>query len=65
MLEQGFSAAVFGYAMYEAADLKIDAMNFAKAAEKFGNILGNDVVTQGNSFSYKQIYQDVIDKAGY
>ena len=48
-----------------ATDLKDDAMKFAKAAEKFGKILGNDVVTQGNAFSYKQIYQDVVDKAGY
>ena len=65
MLDKGFGAATAGYQFYKAADLKIDAMTFAKAAEKFGNILGNDIVTQGNSFSYKQIYQERIDKAGY
>jgi len=65
MLDKGFGAATAGYQFYKAADLKIDAMTFAKAAEKFGNILGNDIVTRGNSFSYKQRYQDVIDKAGY
>jgi len=65
MLDKGFGAATAGYQFYKAADLKIDAMTFAKAAEKYGNILGNDFVTRGNSFSYKQRYQDVIDKAGY
>ena len=65
MLEQGFGAATTGYQLYKSTDLKIDAMNFSKAAEKFGNILGNDFVTQGNSFSYKQYYQERIDKAGY
>ena len=65
MLEQGFGATTTGYQLYKSTDLKIDAMNFSKAAEKFGNILGNDFVTQGNSFSYKQYYQERIDKAGY
>ena len=40
-------------------------MNFGKAAEKFGKILGNEIVTKGNTFSYKQYYQAKIDKAGY
>ena len=65
MLDKGFGAATAGYQFYKATNLKIDAMTFAKAAEKYGNILGNDFVTRGNSFSYKQRYQDVIDKAGY
>jgi hypothetical protein len=65
MLYKGFRAATTGYILYKAADLKIDAMNFGKAAEKFGKLLGNDIVTQGNTFSYKQYYQEMIDKAGY
>ena len=65
MLNKGFYAAGTGYQLFQATDLKDDAMTFAKAAEKFGNILGNDFVTQGNSFSYKQTYRKRIDKAGY
>ena len=65
MLDKGFEAATTGYQMYKATDLKNDAMTFAKAAEKFGKILGNEIITYGNSFSYQQTYQDVIDKAGY
>ena len=53
------------YLLYMTNDLKNDAMTFSKAAEKFGKFLGNDIVTQENSFSYQQTYQDVIDKAGY
>ena len=44
MLEKGFTAAATGYQLYKATDFEIDAINFEKAAEKFGNILGNDVV---------------------
>jgi hypothetical protein len=51
--------------LYKAADLKIDAMNFAKAAEKFGKILGNEIVTRGNPNKYKKIYKDLVDKKGY
>ena len=65
VLDKGFVAARTGYQLYKTADLKIDTMNFAKAAEKFGKILGNEIVTSGNSFSYKQNYQEKIDKAGY
>ena len=64
MLNKGFYAAGTGYQLFQATDLKDDAMTFAKAAEKFGNILGNDIVTRGNSFSYKEMYQK-IEKAGY
>jgi hypothetical protein len=56
MLDQGFNAATTGYQFYETTDLKIDAMKFAKAAEKFGKFLGHDYVSLGNSFSYKQVY---------
>ena len=65
MLEQGFYAAVFGFQMYKAADLKIDAMNFAKTAEKCGKILGNEIVTLGNPNRYKKAYKDLVDKQGY
>jgi len=65
MLDQGFGAATTGYQFHKAADLKNDAMTFAKAAEKFGKILGKEIVTFGNSFSYKQCYQERVDKAGY
>ena len=62
MLDEGFKAATLGYIIYKDNYLKIDAMNFAKAAEKFGKILGYEIIKGGN---YKQTYQDVIDKAGY
>jgi len=65
ILHRGFLAAAFGYQMYKADDLKIDAMNFAKTAEKFGKILGNEIVTQGNPNFYKKIYKDLVDKKGY
>ena len=65
MLDKGFQAATTGYQLYKATFLKNDAMTFAKAAEQFGKILGNEIITYGNSFSYQQTYQDLIDKAGY
>jgi hypothetical protein len=65
MLDEGFLAATTGYQIYKDTDLKIDAMTFAKAAEKFGKILGKEIVTIGNTFSYQQTYQGLIDKAGY
>ena len=65
ILHRGFLAAAFGYQMYKADDLKIDAMNFAKTAEKFGKFLGNEIVTQGNPNFYKKIYKDLVDKKGY
>jgi hypothetical protein len=52
ILDRGFFTAAFGYQMYKAADLKIDAMNFAKTAENFGNFLGNEIVTKGNPNYY-------------
>ena len=64
-LNQGFFAAVTGYQFYEATDLKIDAMTFAKAAEKVGKLLGNGFATQGDPNYYKKIYQEFIDETGY
>ena len=70
ILDKGFSVATFGYQMYKncpelTKDLKIDAMNFAKAAEKFGKILGIEIVTRGNPNNYKKDYKDMVDKQGY
>ena len=66
VLDRGFFAAIFGYQLYKAADIKIDARNFAKAAEKFGKILGKEIIkTRENPNYYKQYYQNSIDKAGY
>jgi len=66
ILDRGFFTALVGYQMYKTAELKIDARNFAKAAEKFGKILGNDVVFKPDGLNYyKQHYQNEIDKSGY
>ena len=62
MLDQGFRTAISGFGWYRAADLKDDARAFAKAAEKFGKILGNDIA---NTENIKKVYTDLIDKAGY
>jgi hypothetical protein len=40
------------------ADLKMDAVNFAKASEKFGKFVGNEVVTGGKPNFWKKIYQN-------
>ena len=55
MLDKGFWAATNGYQLHKASDLKIDAVTFAKAAEKIEKILGYDVVTRGR---WKEIYQN-------
>lgn len=65
VLDQGFMTATSGFGWYSAADLKDDVRTFAKAAEKFGKILGNDIATPGNPNYYKKIYTDLIDKTGY
>ena len=58
MVDQGFGAAIAGYQLYKTTDLKIDAMTFAKTAEKFGKILGNDSVTGGKPNYWKEIYEN-------
>ena len=67
VLDRGFFTALIGYQLYKTADLKIDARNFAKAVEKFGKILGDDIVFGGkpNYEYYKQFYKNSIDKSGY
>ena len=42
-LEKGFLAAMTGYFLYKLPEFKKDAENFAKAVEKFGDILGNEI----------------------
>ena len=65
IIHRGFLAAAFGYLMYKADDLKIDAMNFAKAAEKFGKNLGNEILAEGNPNFYKERYKILVDEEGY
>jgi hypothetical protein len=56
--DRAFDAASVGYLLYKDADLKMDAVNFAKAAEKFGKFVGDAVVTRGKPNYCKEIYQD-------
>ena len=58
LLYRAFETATFGYLWYKDADLKMDAMNFAKAAEKFGKFVGDAVVFRGKPNYWKEIYQD-------
>ena len=58
LLDRAFEIASFGYQLYKDADLKMDAVNFAKAAEKFGKFVGDAVVTRGKPNYWKEIYQD-------
>ena len=58
LLDRAFDTSSFGYQLYKDADLKMDAVNFAKASEKFENILGNAVVTRGKPNYWKDIYQN-------
>ena len=57
-LEKGFLAATTGYFLYKLPEFKKDAENFAKALEKFGEILGNEIVTRGQPDLWKQRYQN-------
>ena len=57
-LEKGFLAAMTGYFLYKLPEFKKDAENFAKAVEKFGDILGNEIVTRGQPDLWKQRYQN-------
>ena len=58
LLDRAFETATFGYQLYKDADLKMDAVTFAKAAEKFGKFVGDAVVTRGKPNYWKEIYQD-------
>jgi len=57
-LEQGFKAATVGYVLYKLPQFKCDAENFAKAVDKFGKIVGNEIITRGQPDLWKQRYQN-------
>ena len=60
LLDEAFDTATLGYQLHKDAELKMDAVNFAKACEKFEKILGNAVVTltSGKPNYWKDIYQN-------
>ena len=58
LLDRAFEIASFGYQLYKDADLKMDAVDFAKAAEKFGKFVGDAVVTRGKPNYWQEIYQN-------
>jgi len=58
LLDQAFETATFGYQLYKDADLKMDAVDFAKAAEKFGKFVGDAIVTRGKPNYWQEIYQN-------
>ena len=57
-LNRAFDTASFGYQLYKDADLKMEALAFAKAAEKFGKFVGNAVVSRGKPNYWKEIYEN-------
>ena len=57
-LEQGFQAASVGYFFYKLPQFKSDAENFAKAVDKFGKFVGNEIVTRGQPDQWKQRFQN-------
>ena len=58
LLDRAFDTASFGYQLYKDADLKMEALAFAKAAEKFGKFVGNAVVSRGKPNYWKEIYEN-------
>ena len=58
-LEQGFKAATVGYVLYKLPQFKCDAENFAKAVDKFGKFVGNEIVTRGQPDQWKQRFQNL------
>ena len=58
LLNLAFDTASGGYQLHKDADLKMEALAFAKAAEKFGNIVGEAVVTKGKPNYWKEIYEN-------
>ena len=58
-LEQGFQAASVGYFFYKLPQFKSDAENFAKAVDKFGKFVGNEIVTRGQPDQWKQRFQNL------
>ena len=58
-IEKAFEVATFGYQLYWTEDLKSDAENFAKAAEKFGKVIGDALVTGGKPTYWKEKYENL------
>ena len=58
ILNRAFDVATMGFQLHKAPDLKIDAENFAKSAENFGELLGYEFVTRGNTYYWKERYQN-------
>jgi len=58
ILDKGFDAATQGYLNNKTEYFKLEAKNFAKAADKFEKCLGSKVVTVGYPDRWKQKYQN-------
>ncbi len=58
LLNLAFDTASLGYQLHKDVDLKMEAVNFAKAAEKFGKFVGEAVVNQGKPNYWKEIYEN-------
>jgi len=58
VVERAFATGSLGYQLYKTEDLKIDCEQFAKAADKFGKILGKDLVNRGTPDFWKTIYEN-------
>ena len=58
IIERAFDTAQFGYFLHKTADFKKEAVIFAKAAEKFENILGIEIVNEGIPNKWKIRYQN-------
>ena len=56
--EGAFAAATVGYQLHKNADLKMEAVTFAKAAEKFGKFVGKAVANHGKPNFWKEIYEN-------
>jgi len=56
--EGAFTAATVGYQLHKDADLKMEAVTLAKAAEKFGKSVGKALVNHGKPNFWKEIYEN-------
>ena len=59
LTERAFDTARFGYKVHRSANLKREAENFARGAEKFGNILGEIIVNHGDPNWCRERRQDI------
>ena len=58
LLNRAFDTSSFGYQLHKDADLKMEAVAFAKAAEKFGKSVGKALVNHGKPNFWKEIYEN-------